>query len=380
MQKVENLIIGAGPAGLAVAARMRQQQIPFKIIEQQNTIAYTWKNHYDRLQLHTVKQLSALPYIPFPVDYPTYVPREKVVSYLENYAKHFNIEPIFSTSLKKIEHHNGHWFVHTNAAPFEAKSIVLATGINRIANIPAWKGQHLFKGNIVHSKIYKNPKPYLNAKVLVVGMGNTGAEIALDLAEHRVDTSIAVRSPVNILPRDVFGNPVQLTAKKLAKIPFGLGDWLGAQIRKIVLGDLSKYDVPLSKIHPVVQLRETGKTPVVDIGTAKAIKEGKIKVKGAIEAFYKEGVIFSDGSKQIFNHIILATGYKANLVDLVPNIAPFLDKYHLPKSPIGTGPMQNLYFVGFDNYKLGGILGTINSESERVVNCIAEISNTKFIR
>jgi len=308
MQSIENLIVGAGPAGLAVAARLRKHQLPFKIIEQQNTLAYSWKNHYDRLQLHTVKQLSALPYFPFPDDYPVYVPRKKVVDYLENYATRFNIEPIYDTSLKKLERENDQWLVHTNKAiPYKAKNVVLTTGINRIPNIPTWHHQHLFKGEIMHSKGYKNPEPYLEKKVLVVGMGNTGAEVAFDLAEHKIDVTIAVRSPVSVLPRDVFGNPVQLTAKKLAKFPFGLGDWLGSQIRKIVIGDLSKYGLQVSKVHPTVQLRETGKTPILDIGTVKAIKADNIKVKGDINALYEEGVIFKDGTKQAFDQIILAT-------------------------------------------------------------------------
>lgn len=377
MQTVENLIVGAGPAGLAVAARMRKQQLPFTIIEQQNTLAYSWKNHYDRLHLHTVNQLSALPHLPFPKNYPFYVPRQKVVDYLESYAQHFNIKPIYNTSLKKLEKENNLWLAHTNnTISYKAKNVVLTTGINRIPNIPTWQGQHLFKGKITHSKTYKNPKPYLGMKVLVVGMGNTGAEIAFDLSEYQVDITIAVRSSVSVLPRDVFGNPVQLTAKKLAKFPFGLGDWLGSQIRKIVIGDLSKYGLQVSKVHPAVQLRETGKTPVVDIGTIKAIKEGNIKVKGDIAAFYKEGVTFKDGNKQAFDHIILATGYRAKLKEFVPNITSFLDKYQLPKSPIGTDALQNLYFVGFDNYKLGGILGIIQTESEEVVNTITNLNGT----
>lgn len=370
MQAIENLIVGAGPAGLAVAARMRKQQLSFTIIEQQDTIAYSWKNHYDRLHLHTVKQLSALPHLPFPEDFPVYVPREKVVDYLEKYAQNFNIKPTYNTSLKKIERQNERWLVHTNNTVYKTKHVVLTTGINRIPNIPTWKGQHLFKGKINHSKFYKNPAPYLSKKVLVIGMGNTGAEIALDLSEQKIETTISVRSAISVLPRDVFGNPVQLTAKKLAKIPLGLGDWLGSQIRKIVIGDLSKYGLKVSKVYPAVQLRETGKTPVVDIGTIKAIKEGNIKVKGDVDAFYEEGVIFKNGSKQAFDHVILATGYKAKLEEFIPDIIPFLDKYQLPKSPIGTGVLQNLYFVGFDNYKLGGILGIIQTDSEKVVQTI----------
>ncbi len=373
MQKVENLIVGAGPAGLAIAGRMRHQNIPFVLIEKQKELGYSWRNHYDRLHLHTVKQLSALPHLPYPEDYPIYVPRAKVVEYLDQYAQHFSIEPIFQTSMEKVTKQNGHWVVNTNKEePYLADNVILTTGINRVPNIPTWPNQASFKGEIIHSRAYKNPYPFKGSKVLVVGMGNTGAEIALDLAEKDIDVTVAIRSPICIVPRDVNGRPVQLTAKTLAKIPFGLGDWLGTQIRRFIIGDLTKYGVPLSTVHPTVQLRETGKTPIVDIGTAQAFKDGKIKAAGDIASFTKEGVLFKSGGRQAFNHIILATGYHANLEEFIPEIKPFLDKYHLPKSPIGEGVLKNLFFVGFDNYQLGGILGIIQSESETVVGTINE--------
>ena len=373
MQKVENLIVGAGPAGLAIAGRMRHQKIPFVIIEKQKEVGYSWRNHYDRLHLHTVKQLSALPHLPYPEDYPIYVPRAKVVEYLDHYAQHFSIEPIFHTSMERMSKHNGHWLVKTNKEePYLAENVILTTGVNRIPNIPTWKGQTSFKGEIIHSRAYKNPSPFKGSKVLVVGMGNTGAEIALDLAENDIDVTAAIRSPICIVPRDVNGRPVQLTAKMLAKIPFGLGDWLGTQIRRFIIGDLTKYGVPLSTVHPTVQLRETGKTPVVDIGTAQAFKDGKIKAQRDIASFTEEGVLFKNGDQQAFDYIILATGYHANLEEFIPEITPFLDKYRLPKSPIGEGALKNLFFIGFDNYQLGGILGIIQSESETVVGTIKE--------
>jgi len=371
MQKVENLIVGAGPAGLAIAGRMRYQKIPFEIIEKENEVGYSWRNHYDRLHLHTVKQLSALPHLPYPEDYPTYVPRAKVVEYLDQYTQHFSIEPIFQTSMEKVTKKEGHWLIQTNnEKSFLTKNVIFTTGINRVPNIPTWQGQESFKGKIIHSRAYKNPTPFMGSKVLVVGMGNTGAEIALDLAEKEIDVTVAIRSPICIVPRDVNGRPVQLTAKTLAKIPFGLGDWLGTQIRRFIIGDLTKYGVPLSTMHPTVQLRETGKTPIVDIGTAQAFKDGKIKAVGDIDAFTESGVQFKNGAQQPFNHVILATGYRANLVDFIPEIKPHLDKYQLPKSPIGEGSLKNLFFVGFDNYQLGGILGIIQTESEKVVEVI----------
>ncbi len=368
-QKIKNIIIGAGPAGLAVAGRMRKANLDFEVLEQTDKIGWSWHNHYDRLLLHTVKQLSHLPHLPFPEDYPLYVPRQKLVDYLENYAKHFSIKPHFNTTVNSIKRVDDAWQISTvDSKVFTAENIIIATGVNRIPHVPTWKGQEHYKGEIVHSRNYKNTQPFENQRVLVIGMGNTGAELALDLSEQNINTTLAVRSPITIVPRDVNGRPVQLTAKKLAKIPFGIGDWLGTQIRKVIIGDLTKYGVPLSTKHPAVQLRETGKTPVIDLGTVKKIKEGKIKIIQKINAFYTDGVVLENGEQLEFDSIILATGYRAKVEDFIENVDGLLDKYQIPKQPIGEGSQKGLYFVGFDNYKLGGILGTINSDSETIVN------------
>lgn len=370
--KTSNLIIGAGPAGLAVAGRLRKMNIPFEVIEQHDKIAWSWTQHYDRLHLHTVKQLSALPHLPFPKEYPTYVPRLELVKYYESYAEKFAIKPHFNTSVTSIRRQeNGSWLVKTNTEQsFEAENVVIATGINRVPNFPKWKGQENFKGQIVHSRNYKNPTPFLGQKVLVVGMGNTGAEVALDLSEKGVDTYISVRSPINFVPRDVNGRPVQLTAKTLAKLPFGLGDWLGMQIRKIVIGDLTKYGIPMSKMNPTEQLKTTGKTPVIDIGTVAQVKAGKIKVLPDIEHFEETGISFKNGEPHDFDAVIACTGYHSQLEDFLESTDGLLDKYHVPKQVIGEGNFEGLFFVGYDNYKLGGVLGTIVTDSETVAKAI----------
>lgn len=369
------LIIGAGPAGLAVAGRLRKLDIPFEIVEKTDKIAWSWHNHYDRLSLHTVKQLSALPHLPFPDNYPLYVPRLDLVKYYENYAEHFNIKPHFNTEVKNItKNTDENWVVTTQEGDtFHTQQVVVATGINRVPHQPTWKGQEDFKGTITHSRAYKNPQPFKGGKVLIIGMGNTGAELALDLSENNIETWISVRSPLSVVPRDVNGRPVQVTSKKLAKIPFGIGDWLGTVIRKMIIGDLSKYGIPMSKMHPAKQLRETGKTPVIDLGTVAHIKAGKIKILPDIENFYEEGVTTVDGKNHPFDHIIVCTGYRAKIDDFIDNPASLLDKYHIPKAPIADATeYQGLYFVGFDNYKLGGILGTIYNDSEVIVNQIKE--------
>ncbi len=366
------LIIGAGPAGLAVAGRLRKMGEDFEVVEQSNKIAFSWQNHYDRLCLHTVKQLSHLPHLPFPEDYPLYVPRLDLVRYYENYAKEFNIKPHFNESVISIEKIDDQWITTTKTGKsYTSENVVIGTGVNRVPHYPTWEGQDSFKGEIVHSRDYKNPKPFLGKKVLVVGMGNTGSELALDLAEHNVDSTISVRSPITIVPRDLNGRPVQLTAKTLAKLPFGLGDWLGTMIRKVVFRGLDKFGLPLSKVHPAVQLRETGKTPIIDLGTVDYIRAGKIQVVRNFSKFTPNGVVLETGEEKNFDAVILSTGYRAKIDDFIKDTNGLLDRFNLPKKEVMDDEAhKGMYFIGFDNYKLGGLLGTIFSGSEIIADHI----------
>lgn len=371
MTSINTIIIGAGPAGLAIAAHLRKRNLDFEIVEQSNKIANSWHNHYDRLCLHTVKQFSNLPYVPFPTHYPLYVTRLELVEYYENYAKQFNIQPHFGETVENIVKVDDKWQVTTaNKTTFLASNVVIATGTNRTPNVPTWEGQESFEGEIIHSRFYKNPTTYKGKKVLVVGMGNTGAEVALDLSEHGVDTSLSVRSPISIIPRDVNGRPVQVTAKQLAKLPKWLAQWISKQIRKIVIGDLTKHGVPISTMDPTEQLITTGKTPVIDLGTAKHIKQGKIKVFPNVDQFYNTGIQFKDGVKQDFDVVLLATGYRADVEKMVEKMTNQLDKYNLPKEKVATNYHKGLYFIGYDNYKLGGLLGTIFTDSELIAEAI----------
>ncbi|MGH1363703.1 MAG: flavin-containing monooxygenase [Calditrichia bacterium] len=373
MKILETLIVGAGPAGLGMAGRLRKRGLDFEMVEARDSLASSWQGHYDRLHLHTVKQLSHLPHLAFPEDYPTYVSRDQLIMYMNSYAAEFQINPRFNATVTAIGSTDSKGLRKVSLAgqdDLSAKHIIIATGVNREPNRPQWPGEKAFSGAISHSRDYKNPQPFIGKRVLVIGFGNTGAEIALDLCESGVEVAISVRSPIAIIPRDVFGRPVQLTAKKLAKIPLGIGDWLGTQIRRMIIGDLSKFGVPLSKVHPAVQLRETGKTPVIDLGTADKIKSGEILVHPDVRSFYDSGIEFADELRKDFDAVILATGYRPMLADFIPDISHSLDANGYPASPIGSGEHSGLYFVGFDGYKLGGIFGTIGDDSLAIVEQI----------
>ncbi len=364
-------IIGAGPGGLAMAGRLTKRGIPFTVFEKSDNVAQSWRNHYDRLCLHTVKSLSHLPYVTFPENYPVYVPRDKLVKYYEDYSAKFEIYPKLEHELTRIERTENSWKLSfSNGEKYIFKKVVLATGVNRCVNHPKWEGDEEFQGKIIHSREYLNPSQFKDKRVLVIGMGNTGAEIALDLAKNGIQTTISVRDKVLVVPRDIFGTPSQITANRLKKLPSGIGDWLGNTIRKLIIGNLRKYGLESNPNAPVKHLRETGRTPVMDLGTIELIKKGIIKVIRDVKSFYEKGITTLDGKNHSFDSVILATGYKACLNEFLELPDDFLDDNRLPKDLIGSGELSGLYFLGYDNYQIGGILGAIYRDSEVIANKI----------
>lgn len=365
--KTDILVIGAGPAGLAVAGCLVQRGRAPQVIDQAERLASSWRAHYERLHLHTVKSHSALPGLPFPSQAPRYVPRQGVVDYLEAYAAQHGIVPAGGQQVEAITPRAGGWQVRLNdGREWDARVVVLATGANHRPRRPEFAGQSGYGGRLLHSHDYRNARPFAGQRVLVVGMGNTGAEITLDLAEQGVQAALSVRAPLNIVHRDVLGRPTQLTSLALARLPAAWGDALARLLRDLTVGDLRRWGLEVSPLSPLRQLREFGRTPVIDVGTLARIKRGEIRVHRGIESFTADGVRFVDGSAARFDSVILATGYEADVQRLFPATPLALDGNGMPVDVIGTGALAGLCFVGFDIRQPGGLLRTIGQQAQQV--------------
>lgn len=372
MKTHDTLVIGAGPAGLALAAALQQRGLSFLLLEKSDRVGDTWHNHYDRLHLHTVKEYSHLPGLPFPDHYPRYVSRRQLLDYLEEYARHFDIRPRFRAEVEEIRRADEGFVVQlTGGEQLRARQVVVTTGLNRYPFRPHLPDEEDFTGQLLHSADYRNPDAFAGQRVAVVGMGNSGAEIALDLSEAGLPTFLSVRGPVNIIPREVLGRPVQVSAVQMARLPNWLGDRIGLILRRFTVGDLEQYGLELSAEAPARQLREKGKAPVIDIGTADAIRRGDIRVIPGIDHFTPTGIVTRDGEELEIDAVIFATGYRAELEELIPGIDEQLDGRGCPVSPAATAPWDGLYFLGFDNYTPGGTLGVIRRDTDRVAAAIA---------
>src|SRR6476661_3734057 len=170
------IIVGAGPAGLAVGACLQQAGISCLILEQADKAGVAWHRHYERLHLHTDKGHSELPFAPFPREYPRYPSRLQMISYLEAFARRFHLEPRLGQQVVSARQVDGLWEVRTQDTRYQASNLVIATGYSREPCVPAWPGQASFQGSLLHSSRYRNGEPFKGQKVLVVGFGNSGGE------------------------------------------------------------------------------------------------------------------------------------------------------------------------------------------------------------
>jgi cation diffusion facilitator CzcD-associated flavoprotein CzcO len=308
--------------------------------------------------------MSSLPGVPFAADDPRYVSRARVVDYLEHYAARFDLKPRFGESVHSVRRRDGAWLVESTSSTISARDVVIASGNSAEPITPAVPGIAAFTGTTMHSAEYKNPKPFVGQSVLVIGMGNTGAEIALDLAEGGAQPTISIRNGAHIAPRDLLGIPIQVVATIATSIlPAWVNDAIFPPILDLALGRLATYGIRRPKDGILTQVA-AGKIPVLDVGTVARIRDGTIRMAPAISTVTADGAVFADGSERKFGAIVFATGYRATYRDfLQADIAA--GEGGAPRS---TDP--TLHFVGFRN-RVTGLLREISREAVRVVDEIA---------
>jgi hypothetical protein len=360
-RRPESLVIGAGPAGLAVAACLRRSRKPFAIVEQAADVGSTWRHHYERLHLHTDRDHSALPYFGFPAGTARYPSRDQVIAYLEEYAKHFELVPSFGERVASVRYADDGWLTTTTAGVYHSRNVVVATGYNAVPHLPQWPGREQFRGPILHSSEYRNGEPFRDQNVLIVGFGNSGGEIAIDLVEHGARVAIAVRDAVNVVPRELFGLPVSTIASALGRLPAHLADRLAAPLIRVSVGDIVRLGLRKLPYGPITQVRQTARVPLIDIGTIGLIRAGRIEILNGVRSMSTADVTFVDGTVRHFDAIILATGFR-----------PALER--LLQTPTGRTQMPGLYLCGFRISPVG-MLHEIGVEAQGIAAAIGRFSS-----
>ena len=369
--RTNTVIIGAGAAGLAMGACLRKRKIPFMILEQAPDVGSSWLQRYDRLHLHTHKNHSSLPYLSFPRHYPPYPSRLQFADYLELYAEKFRLAPRFGERVRSVMRINDIWSSRAKKADYLSRNLIIATGYSQNPIKPTWPGVKSFTGAITHSSKYKNGLEYTDQHVLVVGFGNSGAEIALDLHEHGARVSMAVRGPVNVMQRDIMGISSHRLAVSMRYLPTTLADKLSAPLTKIGIGKLSDYGLTEFDKGPLTQIKENERVPLLDVGTMRLIRQGHIRIFDNISKIKEDTIYFNNGESKTFDSIILATGFKHNVGTFFRDVNQVTDEKGKISSSGAQTSLPGLYFCGFKNAPYG-FLREIGIEAKRIARLVTK--------
>nr|KAJ0186586.1 hypothetical protein LSAT_V11C900474950 [Lactuca sativa] len=374
------LIVGAGPAGLATSACLNLLSIPNVILERDDCYASLWqKKAYDCLKLHLAKNFCELPHMPFPVSAPTFVPKYTFVQYLHKYVTEFNVDPLYNRNVESAwyDRVTKRWVVKAKngvsglVEEYVGEFLVVATGENSEGYIPSVNGLDSFTGSIIHSSEYENGKKFGYKNVLVVGAGNSGMEIAYDLFNWGAQTSIVVRSPVHVLTKEL----VQLGMYLLKYLSCSFVDKIVLMFSKLLYGDLCKHGIHRPTKGPFYLKRETGRSPVIDVGTVARIKTRDIEVMKSIEEIKGDQIKFSNGQEKRFDAIVFATGFTSNVRKWLKHDGGLFNEKGMPhlKSPNRWKGEHGLYCVGFASAGLFGI----SNDAKNIANDISQIAKKK---
>jgi len=363
-------VLGAGAAGLAVAAQLKARGVDCEVLERGPGVATSWRGRYDRLHLHTVRRLSGLPDFPIPREYGRWVRRDDLVRYLEAYAERFEIDVRTGTTVQRIKPGADRWSMQLDdGSERSARTVVVATGYLHTPVVPPWPGLPTWTGTLMHSAQYRNAEPFRGKDVLVVGPGNSGAEIATDLAEGgAASVSLAIRTPPHIVRRATAGWPAQLNGLLLGGLPERAFNTMAAGMARMEIPDLRPYGIDRPAEGLKTRLRTQRYVPVQDVGIVRDVRSRRVRPVGAVQSFTATSVLLADGTSVRPDAVIAATGYATGLRDLFEDASLF-DETGVPRAHGGAAARPGLYFMGYD-VTLGGMLRQVAIESRLVARAI----------
>jgi len=341
------------------------------VLDQTDQVGSSWRGRYDRLRLNTCRPFSYLPDRPFPKGTPMFPSRDQLVDHLERHASEDGIELQLGTRVDRIERDNGGWMVVTSGGDVRAPQVIVATGYENHPFIPDWSGRDSFAGQLLHAREYRNTEPFRAKRVLVVGPGCSGMEIAYDLAEGGASKVwMSARTPPNIVLREGPGGlPGDMLAVALLRFPARFGDAVARFGRRMDVGDLTEYGLPVPEEGVFSRLNRLKVAPaIVDKAVIEAIKAGRIEVVRGVESLDSTEVRLAGGARIEPDVVICATGYRRGLESLVGDLG-VLDERGMPRA-VGEEPAADgLRFIGY--VPRPGGLGYMAKEAKRAAKAIA---------
>jgi cation diffusion facilitator CzcD-associated flavoprotein CzcO len=343
------LVVGGGQAGLSIAARLTQLGIDTLIIDRHERVGDNWRKRYHALTLHNQVHVNHLPYMPFPPNWPVYIPKDKLANWFEHYAEAMELNfwtghelveatyddagKVWSASLRQTD-----GSLHT----LRPRHVVMATGVSGIPNMPDLPGLNDFSGKVVHSSRYSDGEDWRGRSAIVVGTGNSGHDVAQDLASSGADVTLVQRSSTLIvsiepsaqLPYVLYDGSRSLEDTDLIAVSMPMPLMREAHIgytkrsRELDAELLAKleaigFDLDPPEDHAGWQFKylTRGGGYYFNVGCSDMLIDGHIKLLpfSTIDSFTKTGLLLTDGTAKKADLIVLATGYRPQ-EDLVESL------------------------------------------------------------
>jgi cation diffusion facilitator CzcD-associated flavoprotein CzcO len=337
--EAEIVVVGAGASGLSAAACLARLGRRPVVLHRDERVGATWRGRYERLHLHTTRRFSGLPFHPIPRSYGRFVAKDDYARYLEGFADRLGLDVRGEVDVREIAPVEDGWKLETGGERWTCRAVVVATGRHRRKVLPGFPGAETFGGTIVHSADYDSGRSFAGRRVLVVGLGNSGAEIAADLAEQGASrVEIAVRTSPPIVSRQVAGIPVQLFGILLSPLPGAAIDRAAASMRRLALGNLAPYGLG----PPAWGSFSERRPAVIDVGFVRELKAGRVHVRPDLRELRPGGAVFSDGGEEEFDVVVAATGFQTGLDELLD--VPGALEDGLPRE---GAVHPGLFFAGF---------------------------------
>jgi hypothetical protein len=321
MDELKYVVIGAGPSGLAAARALQAAGLPYVGLEKHSGVGGLWdienphSTVYDSAHLISSKKMTEFNEFPMSEDTPDYPSHRHLRRYFQDYAAKFGLAEkyVFNAEVESMARAaGGGWdVVYGGGKKLRAKGVILATGTLHYPNMPSYEGS--FTGEFLHSSRYKNPELFRGKRVLIVGAGNSGCDIAVDAVYHAKSVDMSLRRGYHFVPKYIFGRPADTMGT--LRIPSVIKKFVQKRILAFVMGDPSRLGFP----KPDHQLFESH--PIVNSLVVYHAGHGDLGVKPDISRLEGKTVHFKDGSSSEYDVIVYATGYKQKF--------PFIDHAEL---------------------------------------------------